>query len=247
MNVKAVTTGVALLCAMFSPIVVAAEGIEGTWEFKSRMPEWKSEATMTIVKGDDGKLTGTWSSQFGEGTLSDIAFDKGELKFILTNDFGGQEMKTSYEVKVDGTKFNGKGKNQFGESSVEGQLQGEAKGGTEVIAGTWDINITVPAREITDKLVITKNADGTLAGKWTAQRGENTISNIKFEAGKLTFTRSGKIGPMEFTSTYEGTVEGDSLKGVFHSDFGDREANAMRISSAESKAEPNKPEPNKPK
>jgi len=63
---------------------------------------------------------------------------------------------------------------------------------------------------------------------------------VKFEAGKLTFTRTGKMGAMEFTSTFEGTVEGDTIKGAFHSDFGDRETNATRITSAKP-TEPNKP------
>jgi len=83
------------------------------------------------------------------------------------------------------------------------------------------------------------NADGTLAGKWEGRRGESTISDVKFEAGKLTFTRTSKFGNRESTSTFEGTVEGDNIKGVFKSERGEREANATRITSA-------KPEEKKP-
>jgi hypothetical protein len=47
------------------------------------------------------------------------------------------------------------------------------------------------------------------------------------------------------TSTFEGTVEGDQIKGVFKSERGDREANATRITASKpdegKKAEPNKP------
>jgi hypothetical protein len=46
------------------------------------------------------------------------------------------------------------------------------------------------------------------------------------------------------TSTFEGTVEGDQIKGKFSSDRGDREANATRVGAA--KPEPAKAEPNKP-
>jgi hypothetical protein len=48
---------------------------------------------------------------------------------------------------------------------------------------------------------------------------------------------------------FEGTVEGDAIKGAFKSDRGDREANATRVVAAKSepaKAEPNKPAPAKP-
>jgi hypothetical protein len=117
----------------------------------------------------------------------------------------------------------------------------------------------MPAREIVDKLSITKDANGVLAGKWTGQRGESTISNMKLEGNKLTFTRKSKMGEMEFEMTYEGAVEGDQIKGKSTSERGDREANATRVGAAKAeagKAEPNKPathkhemmpEPNKPK
>jgi hypothetical protein len=49
-------------------------------------------------------------------------------------------------------------------------------------------------------------------------------------------------------SEFEGTVEGNSIKGVFKSERGDREANATRVGAKPdaSKAEPNKPAPKKP-
>ena len=51
-------------------------------------------------------------------------------------------------------------------------------------------------QRIVEKMTITQNADGNLAGKWERMRGaeKNTISNLKFADGKLTFTRTGKMG-----------------------------------------------------
>ncbi len=57
--------------------------------------------------------------------------------------------------------------------------------------------------------------------------------------GKLTFTRTSRFGDREFRLTFEGTVEGDNIKGVFRSERGEREANATRVTSA--KAEEKKP------
>jgi hypothetical protein len=277
MNKKAVVAGVVLVCVMLAPVVIAAEGVGSTpskssgqasspqvvgeWQFKSQMQGMSWAVTMKITKTSEGKLEGTWSAEFGESTLSNITFEKGSIKFIQTSDFGGEEIRTTYEGTVEGGKIKGKGQNQFGESIVEGTLQGEAKTGDDAIVGQWQIKITVPAREIAEKMTITKNTDGTLAGNWAAQRGESTISNIKFEAGKLTFTRKGKMGAMEWESTYEGTVEGDQIKGVFRSDWGEMQANATRIIASKpdegkkadanapgaGKAEPNKPAAAKPK
>jgi hypothetical protein len=263
MSKRAVTAGVMLAIVMPAAVVIAAEGAGsanspqamGEWVFKSQMPARTSTATMTIKKNAEGKYEGTWTTQWGESVLSDITFENGKMKFVQTGTFGGQEMKTTYEGTVAGGKITGKGQNQLGEFTFEGTLQGEAKTGADAIVGEWPMNVTIPAREIVENLTITKNADGTLAGKWEAQRGENTISDIKFEGGKLTFTRTSKFGGREFTSTFEGTVEGDNIKGVFKSERGEREANATRVTAAKAeegkkaaegkKAGPNTPAPEK--
>jgi hypothetical protein len=249
MNKKIIAATLVIAIVMLAPVVKAADGIEGEWEFKSQWPARTSSATMTITKNDEGKYEGTWSAQWGESTLSDITFENGKMKFVQINNFGGQEMKTTYEGTVDGNKITGKAQGQWGDFTFDGMLQGEAKTGADAILGQWQMNITVPAREIVEKLTITKNADGTLAGKWEAQRGENTISDVKFEVGKLTFTRTSKFGDREFTMTFAGTVEGDSIKGVFSSERGEREINATRITTTKTeegkKAEPNKPQAEK--
>jgi hypothetical protein len=250
MNTKAIVAGVVLTCLVLAGVVIAAEGVVGDWEFKSQTQARTMTATMTITKNADGKLVGTWSTQRGESQLSDITFDNGKLTFVQTNNFGGQEMKTTYEGTVDGTKITGKGKAQFGESTFEGTLQGEAKKGADAIIGAWQMNVNIPARENVEKLTITKNADGTLAGKWTSQRGESKISNIKFEGGKLTFLRTSDFGGRVMETEFEGTVEGDAIKGVFKSDRGNRDVNATRVGAAKpepAKAEPNKPAAPKPK
>ena len=240
MNKKVIVAVVVLACVVLAPIVIAAEGVVGEWEFKNQM-----KATMTISKEADGKLAGTWSGQRGERTLSDILFENNTLKFTQTMSFNGQEMKTTYEGKVEGTKLTGKGQGGRGEFAFEGALQGEAKKGADAVVGTWSITINMPS----DKLTITKNADGTLVGKWEGQRGESKISNMKFEGGKLTFIRAIDFGGRIIESEFEGTVEGDSIKGVFKSDRGNRDANATRVGAAKTeptKAEPNKPAPKKP-
>jgi hypothetical protein len=243
MKIKTVVVGVLLACVVLTPVVIAAEGVEGVWEFKSQMQARTSNATMTITKGDDGKLAGTWSAQFGESTLSDITFENGKVKFVQTNNFGGQSARTNYEGTVEGGKIKGTGKGQFGEFTFEGTLQGEAKTGADAIVGEWQMSVNMPARENIEKLTITKGADGTLSGKWEGRRGESKISNMKFEGGKLTFLRTNDFGGRIMESEFEGTVEGDSIKGVFKSDRGNRDITATRASA---KSEPAKPEPNKP-
>jgi hypothetical protein len=244
MNTKAVVAVVVLACVVLAPVVIAAEGVEGVWEFKSQMQARTSTATMTITKNADGKLAGTWSAQWGESTLSDITFENGKVRFVQTGNFGGQDMKTTYKGVLEGGKLKGIGKGQFGEFTFEGALQGEAKTGADAIIGEWQMSVNMPARENVEKLTITKNADGTLAGKWEGRRGESKISNMKFEGGKLTFIRASDFGGRIMESEFEGTVEGDAIKGVFKSDRGNRDTSATRVGAT--KPEPTKAEPNKP-
>jgi len=246
---KAVAAGTVLACVMLAQVVVAAEGVVGEWEFKSKMDARTSDATMTITRNADGKYSGTWTTQRGESVLSDITFEGGKVKFVQTMKFQDREFKTSYEGTVEGGKLKGTAKGDRGDSTVEGTLQGTPKSGAEAICGEWQMTVNTPARENVEKLTITKDANGVLAGKWAGQRGESAISNVKFEAGKLTFARSSRMGDREFTTTFSGTVTGDEIKGTFSSERGDREANATRVGAKKaepSKAEPNKPAPSKP-
>jgi len=235
MSKKAVVAGVVLAIVMLAPVVIAAEGAVGEWEFKRQRPARTSTATMTIKKNAEGEYEGTWSARWGESELSDITFEDGKVKFVQTSSFSGQEMKTTYEGTVKSGKITGKGQGRWGEFTFEGTLQGEAKTGADAIVGEWQMSVMMPEREIVEKLTITENADGTLAGKWEGQRGESAISDVKFEAGKLTFTLTSRFGDREFTSKFEGTVEGDNMKGVFRSERGEREANATRVTSAKPK------------
>jgi hypothetical protein len=264
-SIKVILAGVIFAVVLSASVVIAAQSVgsapstssgqasspqvNGEWNFTSKFEAMTMDATMTITKNAEGKYAGTWSSQWGESTLSDITLDANKLKFTQTSNFGGQDFKTSYEGTLEGGKLKGTSKNQWGDAAFEG-TRGETKDKADPLAGEWQMNIKIPAREIVEKLYITQIADGNLAGKWEGMRGgENAISNLKFADGKLTFTRTSKMGGNDFTSTFAGTVTGDTIKGTFSSDFGEREITAVRaaVKTETPKAEPNKPKPAAPK
>jgi hypothetical protein len=97
--------------------------------------------------------------------------------------------------------------------------------------GQWNISFNVGDRQINARLSVSKKPDGTLEGKWD-EEGEHTISNIKFQDGKLSFTRQSKIGDFEFETTYEGQVKGHELIGTMKSQMGDLQANGKRVGAA---------------
>lgn len=93
------------------------------------------------------------------------------------------------------------------------------------ILGEWDMVTDFNGRQSFATLTITKNSDGTLAGKW----GSGDLSNVKFEGDKLTFTRTMRFGDNEFTMTYAGTLKDGKLTGTMSSERGDFPVNGTKM------------------
>jgi hypothetical protein len=93
------------------------------------------------------------------------------------------------------------------------------------ITGQWEITMEFGGRPSYATLTISKNADGTLAGKW----GSNDLSNVKFQDGKLTFVRTVRFGDQEFSMNYNGTLKDGKITGTMSSDRGEFAANGARL------------------
>jgi len=97
--------------------------------------------------------------------------------------------------------------------------------GAEEITGNWEITMDFNGRQSFATLSISRNADGTLAGKW----GESELTDVKFEDTKLTFVRTIKMQDQEFKMTYEGTLKDGRLTGKISGERGEFSANGARI------------------
>jgi hypothetical protein len=93
------------------------------------------------------------------------------------------------------------------------------------ITGEWEMTMDFGGRPSFATLTISKNADGTLAGKW----GSNELSNVKFEDGKLTFVRTVRFGDQEFSMNYNGTLKEGKIAGTLSSERGEFAANGARV------------------
>ncbi len=93
------------------------------------------------------------------------------------------------------------------------------------ITGEWEMTLDYSGRPGYGTLIISRNADGTLAGKW----GSNDLSNVKFQDGKLTFVRTVRFGDQEFTMNYNGTLKDGKLTGLLSSERGEFPANGARV------------------
>jgi len=210
-----------LLLLLQTSYVWAAEDITGQWEMKMEFGGRESFATMTISKKADGSLTGKW----GSDELKDVKFADGKLTFTRIITFGDSEFILEYA----GTLRDGKITGQMSSDRGEFAVNGSRKKPRCPALGQWDMKYSVGDREMTGKLTISGKPDGTMAGKWDAARGEHVISNVKFQDGKLSFTRNSKYENFEFETNFEGTVKGHDLAGVFKTERGEIQAAGERI------------------
>jgi len=210
-----------LLLLLQTSFVQAAEDITGEWEMKMEFGGRESFATMTISRKADGSLTGKW----GSSELTNVKFENGKLTFTRILSFGDQEFIMEYSGTLKDGKITGTMSSDRGEFAANG-----ARRKPKLPAlGQWDIKYNIGDREITGRLIISEKPDGTLAGKWDAEFGEHTVSNVKFQNGKINYTRKSKFGEREFESTFEGTIKGHKLAGAFKSQRGEMPATGQRV------------------
>ena len=87
------------LMALFA-LTASAADISGNWKGTAEGPNGAIERTFTF-KQDGAKLTGETNSQFtGKSTIADGKVEGDAISFSITANFGGNEMKIGYKVKV---------------------------------------------------------------------------------------------------------------------------------------------------
>lgn len=218
---------IAMICfvlLMQTSLVWAAEEIAGDWKMTTDFDGRESVSTLSIAKKDDGTLTG----KLGSNDLSNVKFADGKLTFVRTISFGDQE----FTMNFSGTLKDGKITGTMSSDRGDFPMNGVRKQPKCPALGQWDISFSVMEQDIKASIIITQTKDGKFEGKWTETMGEHTISNIKYDNGKLSFTRKSKIEDFEFESTYEGTIKGDVLTGTLKSEMGDVAVNGKRYGMA---------------
>ncbi len=214
---------VACLLLLFqTSFVIAAEDITGEWELKIDRGGLENFATLSISRKADGTLSG--KMRFSE--LADIKFENGKLTFTRVWKTRVIGSRNEYTLTFKDEKLTGTMSNDLGNFSVNG-IRKRPK---NPALGQWDLKFIVTEREITGRLTISEKPDGTLAGKWDAEFGEHVVSNVKFQkSGKLTYIRKSKLGEREWESTFDGTIKGHKLVGVFKNQRGELPVTGERV------------------
>jgi len=94
----------------FLAFAVAASALAadptGTWKWSVSTPNGEIETTLKL-ESKDGKLTGAYSNQFGDATISNASFQEGVLAFEVERELGGGKFVIKYRGKLEGDTIKG--------------------------------------------------------------------------------------------------------------------------------------------
>ncbi len=220
-----------LLLFLQTLFVVAAEDITGEWEIKidysinfdNENISLEMFVPLSLSRKADGSLTGKW----GRRDLTDVRFEDRKLTFARINKAPVRDFINEYTLTLKEGKFTGTMSYSGGEFPAN-MTRKKPKPKSPVL-GQWDMKFNVGEREITGRLTIFEKPEGMLAGQWEAEFGEHVVSNVKFQDGKLIYTRKSKFGGREWESIFEGAIKGHKLFGAFKSQRGDFLATGERV------------------
>ena len=185
-----------------------------------------SRATETSER----RWTGQWVSFWAATDLEDVKFEGGKLSFKYSRRSRSGETRTS---TFDGRIEDGKLTGTLSSGGEDRSITGSRERRLPRAVGTWDIRFKIGEREIENSLVVSqKGDDGKLAAQWKSSRVEHKIEDVSYERGKLAFRVDSKMDEREWSSKFDGSIEGDALKATVKSDNGELSVEGQRRGAA---------------
>jgi hypothetical protein len=114
-----------LLCLFFALVAVAfAANPTGTWQWTTRSPTGDIETSLKL-EAKDGKLTGAYSNQFGDTSISNASLKDDAIAFEVVRDLGGTKYVVKYQGKIDG-------------DTIKGTIEAPGRDGGEALKLDWN-------------------------------------------------------------------------------------------------------------
>jgi hypothetical protein len=214
--------GLILITLLFSAAVPAQQAdIVGTWDITIESPNGKRDSLL-IIKKEGDKLAGAMKSPRGERPLDSVTLNGSDITLVMSANVQGQNMVFTFKGKLENGSM--KGDADFGGfaagswSAVPHKEEAAmssapaAPAGAVNITGTWDFTVETPNGSGTP--VFTFKQDGeTLTGDYKGQLGEAPLTGT-VKGSDVKFSMKLNFQGQDFTVTYTGKVDGNSMKGT---------------------------------
>ena len=204
-------------------------GLYGDWQVKVDFDGRQMDSILSFSRDREGKQIGHWISFRGLSELKDLKYEEGKLSFVrVRQNREGQSTTSKFTGTIKDEKLSGTLSSDRGEYKLEGKRSERISRAV----GSWEMKLKMGEREFTATLVVMTDKKGKLTAQWQSQRGEHEITDVVYKERKLTFKRKSKIQDRQWESTFEGTVQRNTLSGVIKSERGEITAEGKRIGAS---------------
>ncbi len=213
-----------------SSALAAEANAVGTWKSSFTTADGQIRQSTLKIKQEGDKLIGTGIGQNGnEYPISEIKLAGDQLSLNIVRERNGEKVTMKVVATLSGDSLKGKlESNRGGENRT---MDWEAKRVTETTAvpasatGNWKYSLTIESGD-TMHLVLGLNQEGEkVTGKVKVGDFEAPITEGKLVGDAISFKIPVDANDLKFTSTYKGTLSGDTIKGKIHSDYGGQDHN----------------------
>jgi hypothetical protein len=95
--------------------------------------------------------------------------------------------------------------------------------------GDWQVKIEYDGGQYDSILSFSRNQEGDLTGNWISFMGLSELKDVKYEEGKISFSRTRRSRDGESsTSNFKGTIEDGKISGIWSSSRGENKLEGKR-------------------
>lgn len=197
----------------------------GKWLMTTETDQGPRESTLTVFPD----LTARQEFFGGETPVKDFKFEGNQVTYALELSFGDQTFVIDYKLKLQDGTLVGESSSERGTSKMTGKKLQETPAAAAATSassavGKWEFTRETPQGTRTSTLTIKPD----MTGAYTMRDNETPVSNLKVNGDEVSFTITRTFNDREFKMEFKGKVEGDTLKGAFITDRGEREAVGKR-------------------
>jgi hypothetical protein len=236
-----------LASAGLNSAAFAAEkhNLAGTWKASFTIPDGQTIESTLKVKQEGDKLSGVVIGRNGNETpLDEITLKDDQLSLKLIRERNGEKVTSKVAAKLTGDKLKGKLESDWGgenhtvdwEATRVKETAGATADASAAVTGKWNYDINLDDGNTLNLVLDLKQAGDKVTGKVIVGDFETPITEGKVTADAISFKIPVDRDGTKFTSSYNGKLAGDRIKGKIQSDFGGQDKtydwNATREKSA---------------
>ena len=221
---------VTLSCVgLHSAVLAADHNLVGTWKSSFTTQDGQTIESNLKLRQEGDKLSGVVIGRNGnEVPLDEVTLTGDQLSLKLTRERNGEKVTAKVSAKLTDDILKGKLEANWGGENHT--MDWEAKRVKETVettasssagvTGKWNYSLTLEGGNVLKLVLNLKQEGGTMTGKVVVGEFEAPITEGKVAGDAISFKIPVDRDDMKFTSQYNGTLAGDSIKGKIHSDFG---------------------------